>query len=63
MTQKEKKQLAQDLIMQQISIIGYGENYEEFVKQIGSQTEADKILKAQMDRVAKMFGFKESWFA
>ena len=25
--------------------------------------EADEIVKSQMDRIAKMFGFKESWFA
>lgn len=63
MTVKEKKQKAQDLILHQMSIIGYGGDYDEFVKEIGSQTEADKILKQQMDRVAKMFGYKEAWFS
>ena len=63
MTVKEKKQKAQDLILQQISIIGYGDSYEEFVSEIGSQFEADKILKQQMDRVAKMFGYDQAWFS
>jgi hypothetical protein len=63
MTKKEKKQLAQDLIMRQMSIVGYGEAYEEYVKQIGSQTEADAILMSQMDRVAKLFGFLKAWFS
>lgn len=63
MTNTEKKQKAQDLIMQQISIIGYGESYNDFVKEIGDEEEADKILKQQMDRVAKMFGYKEAWFS
>ena len=52
---------AQDLIMDQIAIIGYGERYEEYKKQVGE--DADAVLQAQMDRVAKMFGFKEAWFA
>ena len=63
MKAKEKKQAAQDLIMQQISIIGYGDSYREFVDQIGSQEEADKVLMDQMNRVAKMFGFKAAWFS
>lgn len=63
MTAKEKKLMAQDLIMRQISIIGYGTDYEDFKEQIGNQEDADKILKQQMDRIAKMFGFSESWFS
>ena len=61
MTKTEQKKLAQDLIMDQIAIIGYGERYEEYKKQVGE--DADAVLQAQMDRVAKMFGFKEAWFA
>ena len=63
MTAKEKKLTAQDLIMRQISIIGYGSDYTDFVEQVGSIEEADKVLKQQMDRVAKMFGFSEAWFS
>ena len=64
MTKKEQKQLAQDLIMHQISIIGYGDDYEDYRKAIGGDPEeADKILKQQMDRVAKMFGFSGAWFS
>lgn len=61
MNKTEKKKLAQDLIMHQISIIGYGDSYEEFKKAVGDN--ADAILKGQMDRVAKIMGYKESWFA
>lgn len=63
MTAKEKKQKAQDLIMHQISGIGYGDCYKEFVEELGSQTEADKVLMEQMNRIAKMFGFPGAWFA
>lgn len=62
MKKKEKKQLAQDLIMEQIACIGYGERYEEFKAKIGDDEEAEAILKEQMNRVAKMFGFEEAWF-
>ena len=62
MTKAEKKQLAQDLIMSQLAIIGYGDRYAEFVKEIGSQEEADEILIGQMNRVAKLFGFLKAWF-
>ena len=63
MTAKEKKLKAQDLIMHQIAIIGYGDDFDEFIKDCGSHEEACKVLKSQMDRIAKMFGYKESWFA
>ena len=63
MTKKEKKQLAQYLLMQQISIVGYGSDYEEFVKKLGSQEEADKVMFEQMNRIAKLFGYKNAWFS
>lgn len=63
MTKTEKKQLAQYLLMKQISAIGYGESYESFVKKIGSQTEADAILMEQMNRIARMFGYTNAWFS
>lgn len=61
MTKKEKKQKAQDLIMQQISIIGYGENFEEYMQEVGP--DGQDILFEQMNRVAKIFGFKQAWFS
>ena len=61
MTKTEQKKLAQDLIMDQIAIIGYGDRYEEFKQKVGE--DADEILKGQMDRIAKMFGFNEAWYA
>ena len=63
MTKKDEKLLAQDLIMHQISAIGYGGSYEEYVKAVGSQAEADKVLMEQMNRIAKMFGFERAWFS
>lgn len=62
MTAQVKKLKAQDLILSQIAIIGYGEKFEEYVKEIGTEEEATKVLKKQMDRIAKMFGYSESWF-
>lgn len=63
MTKKEKKQKAQDLIMSQIAIIGYGERFNEYIKELGgNEEEATAILKDQMDRVAKIFGFNSAWF-
>ena len=63
MTKTEAKRKAQDLIMDQIAKIGYGEEYEEFKAAVGDDDEAEAILKSQMDRVAKMFGFTDAWFA
>ena len=63
MTKKEQKQLAQDLIMRQISIIGYGDAYEEYLKTIGDESEANEIMMSQMNRIAKMFGFDHAWFS
>lgn len=64
MTKKQAKEKAQDLIMMQIAKIGYGSDYEDFVKEVGEgdSDKADAILKSQMDRVAKMFGYSEAWF-
>lgn len=62
LTKTEKKKLAQDIIMKQLAIIGYGDRYEEFVNQVGSQEEADEIVLEQMNRIAKMFGYESAWF-
>lgn len=62
MTKKEQKIKAQDLIMNHIANIGYGSDYEEFSSLFGSQEEADEVMKTQMDRVAKLFGYKSAWF-
>lgn len=64
MTKTQAKRKAQDLIMAQIAKIGYGDDYEDFVNEVGGgdSDKADAILKSQMDRVAKMFGFSEVWF-
>lgn len=58
MTKSEKKKLAQKLIMHQISIIGYGAEYEAFEKQIGDTEEAQEILFEQMERIANLFNTK-----
>ncbi len=62
MTKTEKKRLAQDLIMEQIAKIGYGSDYENYKDRIGDDEEATKILFEQMERVAKLLGFKGAWF-
>lgn len=63
MTKAMKKVKAQDLIMEQLAKIGYGDDYSDYQELWGDPEEATKILKEQMDRVAKLFGFKEAWFA
>ncbi|MBR2555145.1 MAG: hypothetical protein IKE94_09820 [Aeriscardovia sp.] len=60
MTKKEKKQKAQNLILHQISIIGYGDSFEEYMKEVGE--DGQEILSQQMDRIAKMFGYDRAWF-
>ena len=62
MRKTEAKKEAQRLIMRQISTIGYGRFYEEFVEKVGSEDEANEILGEQMNRVAKLLGFKCAWF-
>lgn len=62
LTAKEAKLKAQDLIMHQISSIGYGSAYEDYCKEVGDSEKADAILQQQMDRVARLFGFKSAWF-
>lgn len=63
MTSKEKKLKAQDLIMQHLSTIGYGSDFEEFAKLVGNEEEATKILFQQMNRVAKLCGYDSAWFS
>ena len=62
LTKTEKKKLAQDLIMKQLSIIGYGDNYAEYINEIGDMDEADNIIMEQMNRVAKIMGYDRAWF-
>lgn len=64
MTKRQAKQKAQDLIMTQIAKIGYGDDYEDFVKEVadGDHEKADAVLLEQMNRIAKMFGYNGAWF-
>lgn len=55
MTKTEKKNLAQELIIDHLASIGYGRFFEEYCEQIGNIDEANQILFEQMQRVAKMF--------
>lgn len=48
--------------MVQLAKIGYGSDYEDFVAEVGDDDEAVEILKSQMDRVARMFGYSQAWF-
>ena len=63
MTKAMKKEKAQDLIMENLGRICYEDEYEEYIKAIGDRGEAEKILMEQMNRVAKIMGYKEAWFA
>ena len=63
MTKAEIKKAAQDLIVEHMAAIGYSMDYDNFVEKVGDRDLAEKIMKSQMDRVAKMFGYKEAWFA
>ena len=63
MTKTEKKRLAQDLIMDRISTVGYIVLDNEEYKLVADDAEFNAILKYQMDRVAKMFGYPEAWFS
>lgn len=38
------------------------DDFEAFAEEVGDRNMAEAIIKAQMDRVAKMFGYKEAWF-
>ena len=64
MNKTQAKHMAQDLIMCQIAKIGYGEEYENFVREVadGDNEKADAILMKQMNRIAKMFNYSQAWF-
>ena len=62
LTKTEKKKLAQDIIMEHLAIIGYGKRYEEYIGAVGDMDEADSIMMEQMNRVAKIMGYKNAWF-
>ena len=64
MNKTQAKRKAQDLIMAQIAKIGYGEDYEDYVREVadGDHEKADAILMEQMNRIAKMFGYNGAWF-
>ena len=60
----QAKHKAQDLIMSHIARICYEDEYEDFVKEVanGENERADAVLMEQMNRIAKLFGYKEAWF-
>ena len=62
LTKTEKKKLAQDIIMEHLATIGYGKRYEEYIDAVGDMDEADSIMMEQMNRVAKIMGYKNAWF-
>ena len=62
MTKREMKARAQEMIMEQIACVGYGNRYEEYIAECGDEAAAWEVLKEQCDRVARLFGEKEAWF-
>lgn len=63
MTKTELKKRAQDMIMQHLSGIGYGDMFQDFVDLVGDQEEAEKIVIDQMNRIAKIMGYKAAWYS
>ena len=61
MTKTEKKKKAQDLIMHHLSSIGYGLAYEDYIKAVGE--DGEQIVLEQMNRIAKIMGFKHAWYS
>lgn len=63
MTKTEMKKAAQDVLIQHIASVAGSDDFEEFADEIGDRDLAEQIIKAQMDRVARLLGYKEAWFA
>ena len=62
LTVREKKSMAQELIMNHLAAVCYGNAYDNFVLECGGQEKADEIMISQMNRVAKLFGYEKAWF-
>lgn len=65
-TRTDRKQWAQDKIMHQVSIaLGYWvdelSTEERDALGVDGINEIADLMKAQADRVAKMFGYEEAW--
>ena len=64
MTKQEMKVKAQDLLMAQISTVGYCDAFEAFIEQCGGNPNvAEEIMMGQMNRIAKLFGYKNAWWS
>ena len=61
-SKSDAKKMARELIMKQISTIGYGSGYEDFLAKFEDIHEGESVLKSEMDRVARLFGMKEAYF-
>lgn len=62
MNKTEMKKVAQDVLMQHMAAVTGSDDFDEFAEEVGDRNMAVAIIKTQMDRVAKMFGYKEAWF-
>ena len=62
MNKTEMKKAAQDVIVQHMAAVTGSDDFEAFAEEVADRNMAEAIIKAQMDRVAKMFGYKEAWF-
>lgn len=62
MNKTEMKKAAQDVLVQHMAAVAGSDDFEAFAEEVGDRNMAEAIIKAQMDRVAKMFGYKEAWF-
>lgn len=62
-SKSELKKKAQDIIVSHMAEVCASDEYESIVELCeGDEDLAQDILKGQMDRVARMFGYKEAWF-
>ena len=61
MSKTEQKQKAQQLIMNHLSIIGYGNPIDDYIKETGDNDLS--VLFSQMSRIAKLFNIDHAWFS
>ncbi len=62
LTKTDAKKMARELIIKQLSTIGYGDGYEAFLSLFEDMHEGEQVLKAEMDRVARLFNMGEAYF-
>jgi len=57
----EAKDCVQECILRHLDKIFESEDYHIALEKIGGKEKTDKLFEHQMDRVAKLFGYKNGW--